>query len=100
MSATPGVTYRLSDDPEFNVVGNPPIATDERYVLDIDGDSQGITVIHSNERGRQWGEAHAQRLLAAGAVETATLDEFPDSRYAESSRASMECLGRSSSEWT
>ncbi len=77
MSATPGVTYRLSDDPEFNVVGNPPIATDERYVLDIDGDSQGITVIHSNERGRQWGEAHARRLLAAGAVETATLDEFP-----------------------
>ncbi len=77
MTATPIVTYRLSDDPEFNTVGNPPMATDERYVLDIVGESQLITVIHSNERGRRWGEAHAQRLVAAGAVETATLDEFP-----------------------
>ena len=58
-------------------MGTPQSTTDERYVLDIDSDPAHITVVYSSDRGRRWGTAHAQRLLANGSVESATVDEFP-----------------------
>ncbi len=77
MSTGPVVTHRRSDDPDFNVVGNPAITTDERYVLEVVDEPLRITVVSSSDRGRRWGEAHARRLLATGALEAATFDEFP-----------------------
>ena len=77
MSTDPVVTYRRSDDPDFNVVGNPAFTTDERYLLEVADEPLRITVVYSSDRGRRWGEAHAQRLLTTGALEATTLDEFP-----------------------
>ncbi|MEO8330213.1 MAG: protein O-GlcNAcase [Candidatus Nanopelagicales bacterium] len=71
------INYKVSDDPGFRVVGTPPTTTDERYSLEVVDQPQSITVIHSSERGRRWGEAHARRLLATGALKTGTFDEFP-----------------------
>ncbi|MEO7979556.1 MAG: protein O-GlcNAcase [Sporichthyaceae bacterium] len=73
----PVIEHRLSDDPRFDVVGTPPRVTDERYVLEIRTDPDVVTVVHSSERGRQRGTAHARRLVGEGPLVAGVLDEHP-----------------------
>lgn len=77
MTKNPAIIYELSNDPGFNTVGNPTCTTDERYVLEIGDQGSPITVTYSSERGRRWGQSHAERILAEGNVEAAIIDEFP-----------------------
>ena len=77
MSHPQAISHRVSDDPAFTVVGNPPTTTDERYLLEVLNDPPSITVVHSSERGRLWGDAHARRILAAEPIEPGIVDEFP-----------------------
>ncbi len=61
-------------DPAFGVVGTPPRWNAERYVVEL---AEGAaTVTYADDAGRRWGEAHAERLLAAG-VTSGRWDEHP-----------------------
>ena len=79
-ASTVRIVTERTTDPAFSQVGVPALHTDERYLLTVAPDGPGrrlITLTAAGERGLRWARTHADRLVAAAALEPATYDEYP-----------------------